>query len=361
MPELIKTPIHKLHLELGAKMVPFAGYEMPLQYPSGIIQEHLHCREQAGFFDISHMGQCLISGHTAAEELEKLTPGNISELKTGQQRYTLLTNETGGIIDDIIVTRTEFGFLAVVNAACKEKDFAHLKNHLSAQCKVEIHQDCALFALQGPAAAKIMTQLCEPASKLSFMQACTGTIAGMECYISRCGYTGEDGFEISIANANAETLAKRLLVFSEVAPIGLGARDTLRLEAGLSLYGHELDETISPVEAGLKWTFRKHATNFPGAEIIQSEIQSGSKKKRVGLLVEGKIPVRQDCELFDYQDNLIGRVTSGSFSPSLERPIALALIDSHYKESVLYAKIRNRTITANITQPPFITPRYYRS
>ncbi len=361
MSKLIQTPLHNLHLELGAKMVPFAGYEMPLQYTSGIIQEHLHCREQAGFFDISHMGQCLITGQSAAEELEKLTPGNITGLKTGQQRYTLLTNETGGIIDDIIITCTERGFVVIVNAACKEKDFTHLKHYLSAQCEIEIYQDRALFSLQGPATAKVMTQLCEQASKLSFMQACTGTIAGMECFISRCGYTGEDGFEISIANHYAETLAKQLLDFSEVAPIGLGARDTLRLEAGLSLYGHELNETISPVEAGLKWTFRKHATNFPGADIIQSQLQSGSNKKRVGLMVEGKIPVRQNCELFDSHDNLIGLVTSGSFSPSLGKPIALALIDSSYKESVLYAKVRNRTITANITPLPFITPHYYRS
>jgi aminomethyltransferase len=361
MSELIKTPLYKLHLKLAAKMVPFAGYEMPLQYATGIIQEHKHCREQAGFFDISHMGQCFITGQSVAEALEKLTPSNITGLKTGQQRYTVLTNDNGGIIDDIIITRTESGFLVVVNAACKEKDFAHLKRHLPEHCHCEMLQDRALFALQGPKAATIMGQLSEQASKLSFMQACNTQIAGMTCFISRCGYTGDDGFEISIENHFAEALAKQLLAFNEVAPIGLGARDTLRLEAGLSLYGHELTETISPVEAGLKWIFRKNATNFIGADIIQAQLKSGTSKVRVGLAIDGKLPVRKDCEVYDSQNNRIGLVTSGSFSPSLEKPIALALIDSNYKESTVFAKVRNHAITANITQLPFIPHRYKRS
>lgn len=361
MPDLKKTPLYNLHLKLGAKMVAFAGYEMPLQYPTGIIQEHNLCREQAVFFDISHMGQCLITGQTVAEELEKLTPSNITGLKIGQQRYTVLTNDNGGIIDDIIITRTESGFLIVVNAACKEKDFTHLKCHLSDDCDFQIIQDQALFALQGPKAAKIMAQLSEQASNLSFMQACTSQIKDMSCFISRCGYTGEDGFEISIANDSAESLAEHLLAFNEVSPVGLGARDTLRLEAGLSLYGHELTETISPVEAGLKWTFRKNATHFLGADGIQVQLQSGTSRRRVGLIIDGKLPIRKDCDLYDGQHNKIGLVTSGSFSPGLDKPIALALIDSHYSESIVFAKVRNHSITANITQLPFIPHRYQRS
>lgn len=358
---LTKTPLYKLHLELDAKMVPFAGYEMPVQYPSGIIEEHLHCRQYAGFFDISHMGQFLITGQSVAQALEKLSPGNISGLAIGQQRYAVLTNAEGGIIDDIIITRRASDFLIVVNAACKDKDFALLKHHLPDHCKIEILQDQALFALQGPLAAKVMAQLSEQASRLLFMQACYTRISDLDCFISRCGYTGEDGFEISITNQHAESLAKLLLAFNEVTPIGLGARDTLRLEAGLSLYGHELGETTTPVEAGLKWTFRKDATDFPGDNIILSQLKSGATKKRVGLQVEGKIPIRQNTELFDSLGNKVGLVTSGSFSPSLERPIALALIDSSNKDPVLFAKVRNRTITANISQLPFVPHNYQRS
>ncbi len=361
MPGLKKTPLYNLHLKLGAKMVTFAGYEMPLQYSAGIIQEHKHCREQVGFFDISHMGQCLITGQSVAEELEKLTPSNITGLNIGQQRYTVLTNHHGGIIDDVIITRTESGFLVIVNAACKEKDFAHIQQHLSDHCNLQVLQDQALFALQGPKTEKLMAQLSEQASNLSFMQACTSRIANMECFISRCGYTGEDGFEISIAHNSAEALAEQLLAFDEVAPVGLGARDTLRLEAGLSLYGHELTETISPVEAGLKWTFRKNATNFLGADIIKAQLGAGVSRKRVGLIIDGKLPIRKDCELFDSQNNSIGFATSGSFSPGLGKPIALALIDSHYKESTIFANVRNHSITANITPLPFIPHRYQRS
>ncbi|MCF6251644.1 MAG: glycine cleavage system aminomethyltransferase GcvT [Methylococcaceae bacterium] len=361
MQELIKTPLYNLHLELDAKMVPFAGYKMPVQYTSGIIQEHLHCRKHVGFFDISHMGQCIITGKTSAQELEKLTPGNISGLKSGQQRYTVLTNKNGGIIDDIIITRTESGFFIIVNAACKEKDFTHLKQHLSEHCEVKVLQDQALFAIQGPASAIIMAQLSAPASELSFMQTCTTQISDMPCFISRCGYTGEDGFEISIANQYAESLAKQLLAFDQVEAIGLGARDTLRLEAGLCLYGHELSETISPVEAGLKWTFRKDVDNFLGADTIQSQLKQGATNKRVGLLIEGKIPIRSGSDLFDSQNIKIGLVTSGSFSPSMNKPIALALIDSGYKEQVLYATVRSRTIIANISSLPFIPHRYHRS
>ncbi len=361
MSELKKTPLHALHLELRAKMVAFAGYEMPVRYHSGIIQEHLYCRQHAGFFDISHMGQCLITGSSAAQELETLTPGNITGLQTGQQRYALLTNKNGGIIDDIIITRLASGFLVIVNAACKEKDFAHLKQQLSNHCEITPLQDQALFALQGPAATDVIAQLAEQASKLSFMQGCYTHIEQIECFISRSGYTGEDGFEISIANQQAEALAKKILAFNQVTAIGLGARDTLRLEAGLSLYGHELSETISPVEAGLTWTFRNNATNFPGAEIIQAQLKAGATKKRIGLMIEGKIPLRQNTELFDSQNNRVGLVTSGSFSPSLKKSIALGFVDSANKDQTLIAKVRHHTVTAHITPLPFIPHRYQRS
>lgn len=361
MSKLTKTPLHNLHRSLEAKIIPFAGYEMPLQYPLGTIKEHLHCRNLAGFFDISHMGQCVVSGSSAAQELEKLVVSDIQGLTTGQQRYTLLTNENGGIIDDIIITCLPSGYRLIVNAACKEKNFKHLQQHLSKDCNFSILNDQALFALQGPSAAEIMQQLSKPASELTFMQACTDYINEKECFISRCGYTGEDGFEISIAEQHAETLAEQLLEFKQVAPIGLGARDTLRLEAGLSLYGHEINETISPIEAGLKWTLRKQNTNFLGSEVIYQQINAGATLKRVGLLIDGKIPLRQDCGLFDMYQNKIGSVTSGSYSPCLENPIALALISSDYHETEVYANIRNRQIIASITSLPFIAHRYRRT
>ena len=250
---LKQTPLYNLHLKLGAKMVPFAGYHMPLQYDKGIIHEHLHCRSQAGFFDISHMGQCLILGDSAAGELEQLTPSDITGLKSGKQKYTVLTNNDGGIIDDIIITRIDSGLMIIVNAACKDKDFAHLKSHLSGQCEFKELPDHALLALQGPLAATVMQKYSADAAGLSFMQACETEINGIPCTISRSGYTGEDGFEISVANQYAEHLACLLLAEDAVEAVGLGARDTLRLEAGLSLYGHELNETITPVEAGLQW------------------------------------------------------------------------------------------------------------
>ncbi len=360
MSKLLKTCLYALHIELEAKMVSFSGYTMPLQYPTGIIQEHLHCREQAGFFDISHMGQCFISGPSVANELEKLVPSDISGLSIGQQRYTLLTNPSGGIIDDIIITRLAHGYLVIVNAACKEKDFAHIEQHLSAECEFKVLQNHALFALQGPMAKKVMTQLSTPSSELSFMQACVTHISDIPCIISRCGYTGEDGFEISIENQFALSLAQQILSFKQVKPVGLGARDTLRLEAGLSLYGHEINETISPVEAGLKWTFRQYADNFIGADIIQLQLNQGATRKRMGLIVEGKIPIRQGTKLFDSKNNPIGIVTSGSFSPSLNKPIALALINSDNNEQTLFAKVRNHLLSVNKTQLPFTPHRYQR-
>ena len=359
---LKQTPLYKLHLELGAKMVPFAGYQMPLQYSKGIIHEHLHCRSHAGFFDISHMGQCLISGDGAASDLEQLTPSDITGLKPGTQKYTVLTNNDGGIIDDIIITGIDSGLMIIVNAACKDKDFTYLKGHLSGHCDFKELPDHALFAIQGPLAATVMRKFSSDAAALSFMQACVTEISGIPCYISRSGYTGEDGFEISVGNQYAEQLACLLLAEDDVEAVGLGARDTLRLEAGLSLYGHELNESITPVEAGLQWVIKKGHNQFPGADKILNQLHLGSEKIRAGLVVESKIPVREGSVIIDNEDKVVGHVTSGSFSPTLSKPVAMALLDrtSVSLGNTLYAIVRDRKIAVTVTKLPFIPHRYHR-
>jgi len=357
---LKRTPLYNLHLEYGAKMTAFAGYLLPVQYRNGIIHEHLHCRSSAGFFDISHMGQCLIQGDKAAGELEKLTPGGILDLDFGAQKYTVLTNDDGGIIDDIIVTRLESGLAVVVNAGCKEKDFAYLREKLAGTCLLKELTDSAFFALQGPGAAKVMEKLSRAASRMSFMQACATSIDGMDCTVSRSGYSGEDGFEISLHQADAERLAVLLLAEEGVEPIGLGARDTLRLEAGLCLYGHELNETITPVEARLQWLFKTGHRDFPGAEKILGQLRDGAETVRVGLLAEGKIPVREGCKLYGQDGNAVGHVTSGGFSPSLKRPIAMALIDRRFADSGrdLSAQVRDSRIALSVCRLPFVPHRY---
>ncbi|MGZ5052337.1 MAG: glycine cleavage system aminomethyltransferase GcvT [Methylobacter sp.] len=367
---LKKTPLYNLHLELGARMVPFADYLMPVQYRKGTLHEHLHCRSLAGFFDISHMGQCLILGEDAANGIEQLAPGDFSGLKSGWQKYTVLTNDTGGVIDDIVVTRIDTGLMIIVNAACKDKDFKYLYTHLSGRCCFNELSGQALFALQGPAAATIMERLSPPAAELLFMQARGTYIDGIKCNISRSGYTGEDGFEISVAKHNAEQLARILLAEKEVEPIGLAARDTLRLEAGLCLYGHELNETITPVEASLQWLFKRSYSQasgliqapFPGADKIIAQLQNGPERIRVGLLVDGKIPVREGNVIYDNTDNAVGYVTSGSFSPSLGRPIAMALLDSKVSGpgNTLYSIVREHRIGVTVTTLPFVPHRYRR-
>ncbi|HIF55421.1 MAG TPA: glycine cleavage system aminomethyltransferase GcvT [Methylococcaceae bacterium] len=360
MAALKKTALYALHLELAAKMTDFAAYTLPLHYADGIIKEHLHCRQQLGFFDISHMGQISLSGASVAQALETLTPGNIQGLQPGQLRYAVLTRTNAGIIDDIMINRLDTGFMLTVNAACKAKVLTHLQAHLSSQCQLEILPDQALFAIQGPLAKQLMAQLSATASTLSFMHSCTTRIEHMPCIISRCGYTGEDGFEISIDNQYAEPLARKLLAFAAIKPIGLGARDSLRLEAGLGLYGHEYDESISPVEAGLSWTFRKNASHFPGAHIIHCQQQTGVSKRLAGLLIEEKAMIRADTPLYDDKGTPVGMVTSGGYSPCLKKTIALAFIDAAYPHSSLIAKVRHRTLTAQITALPFLPHRYHR-
>ncbi|MDF1584423.1 MAG: glycine cleavage system aminomethyltransferase GcvT [Methyloprofundus sp.] len=358
MSDLKRTPLYDLHLALNAKMVSFAGYHMPIQYPAGIIKEHLHCRSLAGLFDISHMGQCLVSGDNIVAQLDKLVPSDLITLSTGEQRYTVLTNPAGGIIDDLIIGRIDDSFMLVFNAACKEKVLTYLQRNL--QCHFQILSEYALLALQGPSAKEVMAELSVQACDLSFMQVLQTDINGMQCMISRSGYTGEDGFEISIAKQYAQLLAELILSFAQVQPIGLGARDTLRLEAGLSLYGHELNEAVSPVEAGLSWLIDKNKTGFPGADVIGQQLQQGAARKRVGLLVEGKIPVRDHGQVYTGNDVLVGTITSGSFSPSLNQPIALALIDTPCLDKTLYAQIRDKKIALQVTQLPFVAHQYYR-
>ncbi len=362
MSDLKQTPLHDLHRELGAKMTAFAGYTMPVQYPKGIIHEHVHCRSRAGFFDISHMGQCRILGADAAAALEKLTPGGILELALGRQKYTVLTNPQGGVIDDIIVTRIESGLSLIVNAGCKEKDFAYLQQQLPGDCKFIACAELALLALQGPEAVNVLRAYSTAAASLSFMQICSTQIAGIACEVSRSGYTGEDGFEISVHQNDAERLARVLLNSPEVEPIGLGARDTLRLEAGLCLYGHELTDLISPIQAGLGWLFKKGHTDFPGADSILSQKTHGAKQRRVGLLVSGKIPVREGSVIYDTADNPVGRVTSGSFSPTLKQPIAMALIHSEFAHvgTELLASVRDQPIPVRVCGLPFVPHRYQR-
>ena len=362
MSDLKKTPLYDLHLQLGAKMTAFAGYAMPVQYAKGIIHEHLHCRSQAGLFDISHMGQCRVSGDNAVAEFDKLTLGGLSDLTVGAQKYTVLTNADGGVIDDIIVTRIESGLFIIVNAGCKDKDFAHLRQRLSPDCLFEECADLALLALQGPLAQLVLAACSANIADLRFMQSCETTIQDIPCFISRSGYTGEDGFEISVSEAHAQTLASVLLAHPGVEPIGLGARDTLRLEAGLPLYGHELTEHITPIEAGLQWLLKKGHTAFPGADKILHQRQLGAETRRVGLLVDGKMPVREGCLVYDHEDRQIGYVTSGSFAPNLNRPVAMALIDRNFSQigQTLFAKVRDRLVTVNVCALPFVPHRYRR-
>ncbi len=359
MTDLNKTVLYNLHLHLGAKMVPFAGYEMPVQYPSGIIKEHLHCRSQAGLFDISHMGQCFISGDKVAAKLEQLTPAKISSLAVNKQLYTVLTNANGGVIDDIIITRLADKYLIIVNAVCKQRDIEHLREHLSPDCQIQFLPDRALMALQGPSAMSVMQNLNEKVSQLTFLHAIETTINDLPCIISRSGYTGEDGFEISIDNKHAEDLAKQLLAFESVQAIGLGARDTLRLEAGLSLYGHELNAINTPIDAGLQWLIQR-TEGYIGAEVIRDQLAAGANFQRIGLIADSKIPVRDGSLLIDDNNEHIGVVTSGGFSPSLSKPIALAQVSSLNEDRVFYTQIRTHKISLTKVDLPFVEHRYRR-
>jgi aminomethyltransferase len=364
------TPLHQMHLDAGAKMVPFAGYDMPVSYPLGIKKEHNHTREKVGLFDVSHMGQIRLSGVNAKKALESIVPVDIIDLPLMKLRYALFTNKSGGVMDDLMVTNLghEDLFL-VVNAGCKNADFAHLQSTIGNDCKVEFLEDVALLALQGPSAHKVLSEIAPSISEMIFMTAKQVVINGIECLITRSGYTGEDGFEISLAAKDSEKLAKLLLSNIEVEWVGLGARDSLRLEAGLSLYGHELDIHHSPVESSLGWALSKvrrtggeREGNYLGFETIMRHLNEGSESKVVGLQPEGRMPVRDGAMIEDELGNNVGKVTSGGFGPSINRPIAIARLKKSYieKNSKLFALVRDKKIAVEIVSLPFVKQNYYR-
>jgi aminomethyltransferase len=369
--QLLKTPLHALHIELGARMVPFAGYDMPVQYPLGVMKEHQHTREQAGLFDVSHMGQIRLIGADAAKALEALVPVDIIDLPVGMQRYAMFTNEQGGILDDLMVANLGNNELfLVVNAGCKDQDLAHLRKHLGGHCQVQpLFEERALLALQGPAAVNVLQRLAPDVAKMTFMQFAPVTLLGADCYVSRSGYTGEDGFEISVPADRAEELARRLLAEPEVQAIGLGARDSLRLEAGLCLYGHDMNDTTTPIEASLLWAISKarradgpRAGGFPGAETLFAQQQKGVARKRVGLLPQERTPVREGAEIVDADGTVIGAVCSGGFGPTLGAPLAMGYLDIAFTpvDSEVWAIVRGKRVPMKVSKMPFVPQRYYR-
>ena len=369
---LLVTPFHAMHVEAGAKMVPFAGYDMPVQYPLGVKQEHLHCRAAAGLFDVSHMGQLKLTGPTVdavAHALEAVIPANYVGLAVGRQRYGMFTNADGGIMDDLMVTRAEDHFFVVVNAACKEQDIAHLQANLPADIVMEQLDDRALLALQGPQAVEVLARLAPEVAEMRFMDGQPVSILGHDCFVGRAGYTGEDGVEISVPTDRAEALASALLAFDEVEWIGLGARDSLRLEAGLCLYGHDLDQTTSPVAGNLMWAMQKarrpggeREGGFPGADKIFAELEAGPAKMRVGLLPEGRAPVREGVEIVTEDGTVIGRVTSGGFGPTLGAPVAMGYVAVEHAEvgGQVFALVRGKQLPCRVASMPFVPQRYYR-
>lgn len=372
---LKKTPLHALHLSLGARMVPFAGYDMPVQYPAGVMKEHLQTRNAAGVFDVSHMGQLIIKAKSgnyedAALALESLVPVDILGLAEGRQRYGFFTDENGGILDDLMITHLDDHLFVVVNAACKEADIAHLQKHLSDTCDITV-LDRALIALQGPRAVEALAELWADVAAMKFMDVRHCRLHDVSCLVSRSGYSGEDGFEISVPADKAVDVTNRLLEHPDVEPIGLGARDSLRLEAGLCLYGNDIDTTTSPVEAAIEWGMQKarrtggaRAGGFPGAARILGELDKGVTRKRVGLKPEGKAPVRGHAKLYADAEGKteIGEVTSGGFGPSVEGPVAMGYVPvSHAAAGTqVYAEVRGKYLPITVSALPFITPTYKR-
>jgi aminomethyltransferase len=373
---LKQTPLHALHASLGAKMVPFAGYEMPVQYPTGVLREHLHTRASAGLFDVSHMGQIRLRAKSgvpadAARALERLVPQDIIGVASGRQRYAQFTNDAGGILDDLMVANFGDHLFLVVNAACKAADEAHLRAHLADVCVIEPLPDRALLALQGPKAESVLAKFCADAPGMRFMDAGPRQVAGFDCFVSRSGYTGEDGFEISVPAIRAEELARLLLTGGDVLPIGLGARDSLRLEAGLCLYGHDIDTATSPVEAALEWSVQKsrrtggaRAGGFPGTETILAQFDKGASRRRVGLRPEGRAPVREGAALFadERSRDQIGTVTSGGFGPSLNAPVAMGYVPTAVAGvgTQVFAEVRGQRLPLKVAATPFVPNTYKR-
>jgi aminomethyltransferase len=364
--ELLATPLDALNRELGGRMVPFAGYAMPVQYEAGIMAEHLHCRANASLFDVSHMGQASLHGVGAAAALEALVPGDMIGLKPGRQRYTVLTTEAGTIIDDLMVANVgDDRLFLVVNASRKHIDLPHIEAHLPAGITLERHEDRALLALQGPAAVVVMGRLAPAAASLSFMGVAAVTIGAAQCLVSRSGYTGEDGFEISVPAGQADALARLLLAQPEVKPAGLGARDSLRLEAGLCLYGNDIDETTNVVEAALTWTVskrRKMEWNFRGAGPIREALEHGTSRLRVGILPDGRAPARGHTQIADATGRIVGEITSGGFGPSLNGPCAMGYVEraSATDGTALSLIVRGKALPARVAATPFVPHRYIR-
>jgi aminomethyltransferase len=370
------TPLHALHVKRGGKMVPFAGYDMPVQFAAGVLKEHLHTRANAGLFDVSHMGQIRLrakSGRVedAALALERLVPQDIVAVAPGRQRYAQFTNEDGGILDDLMVANFGDHLFLVVNAACKAEDEAHLREKLSADCIIEPLPDRALIALQGPKAESALAKLGADVSAMKFMDTGPRRVGAFDCFVSRSGYTGEDGFEISVPAEHAEAFATALLDNPDVLPIGLGARDSLRLEAGLCLYGHDIDTATTPIDAALEWSIQKsrrhggaRAGGFPGAENILAQFEKGAPRRRVGLKAEGRAPVREGALLFAdaASSESIGKVTSGGFGPSLNAPVAMGYVPSALAAvgTTLFAEVRSQRLPLHVASTPFVPNTYKR-
>ena len=373
---LKRTPLYALHAARGGKMVPFAGYEMPVQYATGVLREHLHTRGSAGLFDVSHMGQIALHAKSskvedAALALERLVPQDILAVAAGRQRYAQFTNADGGILDDLMVANFGKHLFLVVNAACKAEDEAHLRANLSDDCVIEPLPDRALIALQGPKAEALLAKFCAEAPAMRFMDSGPRRVAGFDCFVSRSGYTGEDGFEISVPADNAEALATALLASGEVLPIGLGARDSLRLEAGLCLYGHDIDTTTTPAEGALEWSIQKsrrdggaRAGGFAGADKILGQLENGAPRRRVGLRPEGRAPVREGAPLFasETSSEPIGAVTSGGFGPTLNAPVAMGYLPSPLAVSgtLAFAEVRGQRLPLRVSPMPFVPNTYKR-
>ncbi|WP_099867009.1 glycine cleavage system aminomethyltransferase GcvT [Pararhizobium haloflavum] len=374
--DLKTTPLHAMHSAAGARMVPFAGYDMPVQYAPGVLKEHLHTRAKAGLFDVSHMGQVELRPkdgmvETAARALETLVPVDILGLKPGRQRYALFTNEEGGVMDDLMVANRGDHLFLVVNAACKAADIDHLKRHLGESCDIVVRDDRALLALQGPEAARIMAGLAPETAEMRFMDVRDIEIAGAGCVVSRSGYTGEDGFEISVPGDKAGDLASALLEDGDTEWIGLGARDSLRLEAGLCLYGNDLDAETTPVESNVAWAIQKvrrrggaREGGFPGAGRILSQLSDGASRRRVGLKPRGRAPVRAGAWLFadEKSSDAIGKVTSGGFGPSVDGPVAMGLVPTEQcgEDTILFAEVRGKRLPVAVCALPFVKQTYKR-
>jgi aminomethyltransferase len=370
MDDLQSLPLHDLHVELGAKMVPFAGYDMPVQYAAGVMKEHQHTRAAAGLFDVSHMGQVILRGDKAAQAFEALVPVDVIGLGEGRQRYGFFTNDAGGILDDLMFANRGDHLFVVVNAACKSADLAHMRANLPGVEVAEI-TDRALLALQGPKAEAVLASLNPDVADMKFMDVRTVALCGAECWVSRSGYTGEDGYEISVPVDAAETLARALLDHPETLPIGLGARDSLRLEAGLCLYGHDIDTTTSPVEAGLQWAIQKvrrtggaRQGGFPGADRILRELAEGASRKRVGLSPQGRAPMREGVPLFAAEDanDQIGAITSGAFGPTVQAPVSMGYvpIDLSAPGTIISAELRGKRAPVAVAPLPFTPANFKR-